>query len=99
MVAPFVNCSASSESCGCVITKSASPHAFTHCEKEFATHCGKGFTCGAHVNTIFGLRCSVKFSLIVITSVKLCNGCSVALSKLITGTLQYLMNCEINNSL
>ena len=44
------------------------PHALIHCEKLLATHCGNGFTCGAQVKTIFGLRlqCVVVFPVMVI---------------------------------
>src|SRR6187399_2444086 len=91
MVAPLVNCSASSYSGGCVITKSASPQALTHCAKLLATHWGKGLICGAQLSTIFGLRvagCGFVFSdsVMVTISVNDCNGCKVALSRLTTGT-------------
>jgi len=58
----------------------------------------QGFTCGAHVSTIFGFLFSLNDSLIVTRSVRLCSGCNVALSRLTTGMPEYFVNCLMYSS-
>src|ERR1700743_1908090 len=73
--------------------------ALIHCAKLLPTHCGNAFTWGAQVRTIFGREEPASTSVIVITSVRLCRGCSVALYRLTTRMPAYLMNCFIYSSL
>src|SRR5690606_34650923 len=94
--APRVNSSASAYPFGCAITKSTIPSTCAlhiHSENEFGTACGSALTWGAQANTTLGgLVISDQHSRMVIKSVRLCKGWRVALSKLITGTLQKRIN-------
>src|SRR5690606_3333623 len=97
----LVNSSASSYPSGCVMQKSLMPSfsaRFIHPANEFGTACGSAFTCGAQVNTTFGFL-TVLCSSMDDKSAKLCNGCLVALSRLISGTLQNSINLLNNVSL